>query len=583
MSRDQVMMAMDAMVVRVGAIAPNPYQPRRTFRPAELAELQASIAKNGLLQRLVVRPAGKAAAKGVEFELIAGERRWRSVTALGWAEVPVDVREVDDATMALLAATENIQRAALSAVEEARAYRVLIDQFGYTQAEVAERVLGDASRQPLVSQRLGLLELPDRILELIEDGRLHWTHARDHLRSFLKRGRPDELDTFFYTIADSVRERTEDGDAIARERLVEVIEAAAWACLGDEPDVESAALTPRWPSAVDRLDDLVREGKAEYCAGHPGQTPLSANATAFGEGVRAYVTGAGAEAKPYDQRGDGDARAEGFGWAAMKHGEVSPPPEAPADSEADRGRAATRTEAEDWRPSETEPAVFSVVEQPGGRWAIKGPGGKLIRPPAGTGSHEFIDDDARLLNAAHYSCKRHETGPVVVLGGGRFPYLADALTSRREGEDSVWTPDGALAYADTLNLAYLAGVTGAPLPEAPPAPAGPAASPPGRPATSATPAARPTEAGAPAAPLGSLPLPGSARREVREGAGLIETLVTAFDGRPGTIAVTPIGPNAMVIIAPRIAKAGETPLSITRPAGEISDQELAASIDAHFT
>src|SRR4051812_47540460 len=118
---EQVMMALDAMLARHAAIAPNPYQPRTEFDPAQMQRLQASIRAKGLLQRLVVRPAGPRAAKGIEYELIAGERRWRALGELGWAEVPVDVREVDDRDMALLALHENGQRAGISPMEQARA------------------------------------------------------------------------------------------------------------------------------------------------------------------------------------------------------------------------------------------------------------------------------------------------------------------------------------------------------------------------------------------------------------------------------------------------------------------------------
>ncbi|HWK88890.1 MAG TPA: ParB/RepB/Spo0J family partition protein, partial [Longimicrobium sp.] len=124
--------------VPTARIVANPFQPRREFTPEQLAELEDSIRQNGLLQPLVVRPAPAGAAEGGEWELVAGERRWRAVRRLGWSEVPVVVRELDDRSMLVLAIVENVQRADLSPLEEATAYRRLMDDFGFTQAEVAE-------------------------------------------------------------------------------------------------------------------------------------------------------------------------------------------------------------------------------------------------------------------------------------------------------------------------------------------------------------------------------------------------------------------------------------------------------------
>jgi ParB family chromosome partitioning protein len=162
-------------MVSVARIAPNPFQPRREFAEAQLAELEASIRQNGLLQALVVRPAPAGAPEGAEWELVAGERRWRAVRRLGWAEVPAIVKEPDDRAMLVLAIVENVQRAELSPLEEAAGYQQLIDEFGFTQAEVAESVGRERST---VANLLRLLQLPASVQRMVNEGTLSMGHAR---------------------------------------------------------------------------------------------------------------------------------------------------------------------------------------------------------------------------------------------------------------------------------------------------------------------------------------------------------------------------------------------------------------------
>jgi ParB family chromosome partitioning protein len=156
--------------VPIGLIRPNPYQPRKEFRPDELAELQASLEANGLLQPIVVRPAGTNS-----YELIAGERRLRAATQLGWADIPVVVRDIDDRTLLTLALVENLQRSDLNAVEEAEGYQRLIDDFGLTQQRVAELVGKDRST---IANTLRVLQLPDTVQQMVRDGQLSLGHAR---------------------------------------------------------------------------------------------------------------------------------------------------------------------------------------------------------------------------------------------------------------------------------------------------------------------------------------------------------------------------------------------------------------------
>lgn len=162
-------------IVAVSEIVPNPLQPRREFSAEQLGELEASIRENGLLQPLVVRPATEASPKGARWELVAGERRWRAIRRLGWTEVPVLVKDIDDRTLLVLAIVENVQRADLSPLEEAAGYRRLIDEFGYTQREVAESV---GRERPTVANLLRLLHLPASVQRLVAEGQLSMGHAR---------------------------------------------------------------------------------------------------------------------------------------------------------------------------------------------------------------------------------------------------------------------------------------------------------------------------------------------------------------------------------------------------------------------
>jgi ParB family transcriptional regulator, chromosome partitioning protein len=154
----------------VEAIHANPRQPRRRFEPEATSGLASSIAAQGLLQPVVVRP---RAAGG--YELIAGERRWRAAREAGVETLPALVREADDRDSLLLALVENVAREQLSAVEEARAYAALVDEFDLSLGDLAERVGRSKSS---VSNRLRLLELPEEVLWMVARGELTEGHAR---------------------------------------------------------------------------------------------------------------------------------------------------------------------------------------------------------------------------------------------------------------------------------------------------------------------------------------------------------------------------------------------------------------------
>jgi ParB family transcriptional regulator, chromosome partitioning protein len=162
-----------ARAVRVAAIVPNPFQPRREFAEEELADLAASMQANGLLQPVVVRPA-PGGVPG-RWELIAGERRWRASMRLGWTEIPAAVRHVDDRTMLVLALVENVQRAELSPLEEAEAFQRLGDEFSLSHQEIADLVGRDRST---ISNALRLLQLPASVRAMVAAGSLSAGHAR---------------------------------------------------------------------------------------------------------------------------------------------------------------------------------------------------------------------------------------------------------------------------------------------------------------------------------------------------------------------------------------------------------------------
>jgi len=162
----------DLQRIELTAIRPNPFQPRQDFPEKELKELADSIAENGLLQPLVVRPRSD---RGGEFELVAGERRLRAVQRLNWIEVPVLIRPVEDRMLLVLALVENLQREGLSVLEEAEGYKALQEQFGLTQTEVARAV---GKTRSVITNTLRLLGLPPSVRRLLEEGKIAMGHAR---------------------------------------------------------------------------------------------------------------------------------------------------------------------------------------------------------------------------------------------------------------------------------------------------------------------------------------------------------------------------------------------------------------------
>jgi ParB family chromosome partitioning protein len=156
----------------VTALTPSEFQPRRVFDDAALNELAASLKQHGMVQPIVVRPKAGEAGK---YEIIAGERRWRAAQKVPMHDVPVVIQEIDDKTALEIALIENLQRADLNPLEEARAYQRLIDEYQYKQDQLAT-VLGKSRSH--ISNLMRLLSLPEKVQVKLMEGQITMGHAR---------------------------------------------------------------------------------------------------------------------------------------------------------------------------------------------------------------------------------------------------------------------------------------------------------------------------------------------------------------------------------------------------------------------
>jgi ParB family chromosome partitioning protein len=159
-----------ASTMEINTIRPNPYQPRTEFDSKEIESLAESLKKDGLLQPVVVRPAGAGF-----YQLVAGERRWRAAKLAGLPRVPVIIREVEDKRMLELALVENIQRRDLNPMEKARAFRQLMSLNGWTQEQLADSL---GMGRPTVANFVRLLDLPPEVQEAVSRGTISMGHAR---------------------------------------------------------------------------------------------------------------------------------------------------------------------------------------------------------------------------------------------------------------------------------------------------------------------------------------------------------------------------------------------------------------------
>jgi ParB family chromosome partitioning protein len=168
-SREQAEASGGLRELPIGSVKPNPFQPRTRMDEGQLDELVASIQASGLLQPVVVRP------RDGGYELIAGERRWRAATRLGWTKIPAIVKDVDDRTLLTLALIENLQRDDLSPMDEAAGYQRLAAEFKLPHGEIA-RLVG--RNRATVANLLRLLQLPAEVQDIVHDRKLSEGHAR---------------------------------------------------------------------------------------------------------------------------------------------------------------------------------------------------------------------------------------------------------------------------------------------------------------------------------------------------------------------------------------------------------------------
>lgn len=192
------------LLVPIERLFPNPDQPRRSFDPAALADLAASIRTKGVIQPLIVR---EKKGDPLGYEIVAGERRWRAAQIAQVHELPVLVRKFDDVEVLEVAIIENIQRADLNAIDEAQAYRQLIERFGHTQEKVAEALSRSRSH---IANLLRLLTLPAEIQQFVKEGALSAGHARALITA------PDPADLAKQIIAKGLSVR--EAEALARKR-----------------------------------------------------------------------------------------------------------------------------------------------------------------------------------------------------------------------------------------------------------------------------------------------------------------------------------------------------------------------------
>lgn len=168
---DNAFESKDIKTLRMSEIEPNKSQPRTVFDEENIKGLAESIKEHGLIQPIVVRPL----PNGITYQIIAGERRWRACKLLKMEEVPVIIRETDEIEAAQLAIVENVQRADLNPVEEAMAYRALMDKYGMTQDRLAE-VMGKS--RPYIANLTRLLSLPEEALTALSNGEISVGHAK---------------------------------------------------------------------------------------------------------------------------------------------------------------------------------------------------------------------------------------------------------------------------------------------------------------------------------------------------------------------------------------------------------------------
>ena len=209
-------------MVAIDQLAPNPYQPRRSFSDETINELAASIKEHGLIQPLVVRQ------KGSQLMIVAGERRYRAARQAGLEYLPVvTIDDMDDSRMLEIALIENIQREDLNPLETADAYRTLMERCGLTQNELAARV---GKSRAAVANQMRLLTLPDSVKQMIRDGRLTEGHARamlgmDNEEQMLELARRVADNSLSVRVVEQEVRRARKGRRLPRRKNPEIAEA----------------------------------------------------------------------------------------------------------------------------------------------------------------------------------------------------------------------------------------------------------------------------------------------------------------------------------------------------------------------
>ncbi|MCX7804063.1 MAG: ParB/RepB/Spo0J family partition protein [Planctomycetota bacterium] len=222
--------------VPIRDIAPNPDQPRKMFNEHDLQELAVSIKKHGVLQPVVIRPLPKREGPDQpRFVLVAGERRWRATALAGKETIPAIVRSVDDRETLELSLIENLQRADLNPMEQAVALRLIIDRFGLTQEELADRL---GKPRPTVANILRLLMLPKPVQQMVREGRITAGHAK----VLLSVGDPK------LQLSLALRCESQGLSVRGLEKL-----------LGVSDPLRKASITPKSPAHIAELERVLRE------------------------------------------------------------------------------------------------------------------------------------------------------------------------------------------------------------------------------------------------------------------------------------------------------------------------------------
>jgi len=240
-----------AIEISVDRLSPNPFQPRRSLTEEGLEQLAESIRHHGILQPIVVRPSGDG------YQLIAGERRWRAAQIAGLQRIPAVVRELDDPSMVQVALIENLQREDLNPIEEASAYRRLMDEFNMTQEQLSSTI---GRSRPAIANAVRLLNLPTEIQRAVEERKLSEGHARCLLAIS---DQEDQLKVAAQIIANGLNVRQAEGLVRGTTRDVsrETIRKRT-----SEDDPDAVRLTQRLGERLGtrvKLSGSVRKGKLE--------------------------------------------------------------------------------------------------------------------------------------------------------------------------------------------------------------------------------------------------------------------------------------------------------------------------------